>query len=96
MTANLQTCLKDITFWMSHNFLMLNSEKTEVTVLGPKHIHTHYPVTLLIWMALAWATAPLSETWVLSLTRSCLSTHMLNRSQGRPSLTACLNKMQKI
>ena len=32
------TCLKDIKNWMSHNFLMLNSGKTEVIVLGPKHI----------------------------------------------------------
>ena len=36
--ANLQTCFKDVKNWMSHNFLMLNSDKTEVIVLGPKHI----------------------------------------------------------
>ena len=36
--ANLQSCLKDIKNWISHNFLMLNSGKTEAIVLGPKHI----------------------------------------------------------
>ena len=37
MPANLQTCFKDIQNWMSHNFLLLNSDKT-VIVLGLKHI----------------------------------------------------------
>ena len=34
--SKLQTCLKDIKSWMS--FLMLNSEKTEILVLGPKNL----------------------------------------------------------
>ena len=36
--ADLQSCFKDIKNWMSHNFLLFNSDKTEVIVLGPKHI----------------------------------------------------------
>ena len=36
--SKLQTCLKDIKSWMSCNFLMLNSEKTEILVLGPKNL----------------------------------------------------------
>lgn len=36
--AKLQACLKDIKTWMTHNFLLLNSDKTEVIVLGPKHL----------------------------------------------------------
>ena len=36
--AYLQTWPKDIQNWMSHNFLKFNSDKTEVIVLGPKHI----------------------------------------------------------
>ena len=38
--ANLQLYLKDIkmSLKMSHNFLMLNSDKTEGIRLGPKHI----------------------------------------------------------
>uniref|UniRef100_A0A8D3B260 Reverse transcriptase domain-containing protein n=1 Tax=Scophthalmus maximus TaxID=52904 RepID=A0A8D3B260_SCOMX len=34
----LQDCLKDIKAWMTCNFLLLNSEKTEVIILGPKHL----------------------------------------------------------
>ncbi len=36
--AKLQACLKDIKTWMTCNFLLLNSDKTEVIVLGPKHL----------------------------------------------------------
>ena len=36
--ANLQACLKDIKSWMTSNYLLLNSDKTEVIVLGPKHL----------------------------------------------------------
>ncbi|XP_051234107.1 galanin receptor type 1b isoform X2 [Dicentrarchus labrax] len=36
--SKLQTCLKDIKSWMTCNFLMLNSEKTEILVLGPKNL----------------------------------------------------------
>ncbi|XP_068609656.1 uncharacterized protein, partial [Brachionichthys hirsutus] len=36
--VRLQTCLKDINSWMTENFLLLNLNKTEVLVLGPKHL----------------------------------------------------------
>ena len=36
--SRLQTCLKDIKTWMTCNFLLLNSDKTEVIFLGPKHL----------------------------------------------------------
>ncbi len=36
--AKLQMCLQDVKTWMTCNFLMLNSDKTEVIVLGPKHL----------------------------------------------------------
>ncbi|XP_034041739.1 uncharacterized protein LOC117524118, partial [Thalassophryne amazonica] len=36
--AKLQDCLTDIKTWMTSNFLLLNSDKTEVIVLGPKNL----------------------------------------------------------
>lgn len=36
--ARLQDCLKDIKTWMTCDFLLLNSNKTEVIVLCPKHL----------------------------------------------------------
>jgi len=36
--TKLQPCLKDIKTWMTCNFLMLNSDATEVVLLGPEHL----------------------------------------------------------
>uniref|UniRef100_UPI000D3040EA uncharacterized protein LOC112434934 n=1 Tax=Maylandia zebra TaxID=106582 RepID=UPI000D3040EA len=36
--VKLQECLKNIKTWMAANFLLLNSDKTEVIVLGPKNL----------------------------------------------------------
>ncbi|XP_061586908.1 uncharacterized protein LOC133451780, partial [Cololabis saira] len=36
--VKLQACLRDIKDWMSRNFLLLNSDKTEVIILGPEHL----------------------------------------------------------
>ena len=36
--TKLQACLKDIKTWKTPNFLFLNSDKTEVIILGPKHL----------------------------------------------------------
>jgi len=36
--TKMQACLKDIKTWMTCNFLMLNSDKTEVILLGPEHL----------------------------------------------------------
>ncbi|TWW55907.1 hypothetical protein D4764_09G0009570 [Takifugu flavidus] len=36
--VKLQTCLNDIKSWMSSNFLLLNSGKTEVMVFGPESL----------------------------------------------------------
>ncbi|XP_049320995.1 uncharacterized protein LOC125781301 [Astyanax mexicanus] len=32
----IEDCVEDVKSWMSHNFLLLNSDKTEVLLLGPK------------------------------------------------------------
>ncbi|TWW67247.1 putative RNA-directed DNA polymerase from transposon X-element [Takifugu flavidus] len=46
--VKLQTCLKDIKSWMSSNFLLLNSGKTEVMVFGPEPLRDRldYMITL--------------------------------------------------
>lgn len=36
--SKLDACLKDIRTWMARNFLLLNSDKTEIIVLGPRHL----------------------------------------------------------
>ncbi len=36
--SKFQACLQDIKIWMTRNFLLLNSDKTEVIVLGPKRL----------------------------------------------------------
>ena len=36
--SKLQVCLKDMNIWMTRSFLLLNSDKTEVIVLGPQHL----------------------------------------------------------
>ncbi len=32
----LMECIVDVKMWMTSNFLLLNSEKTEVLIIGPK------------------------------------------------------------
>ena len=36
--TELQAGLNDIKTWMTRNFLLLNSDKTEFLILGPKHL----------------------------------------------------------
>ena len=47
--VGLQACLKDIKTWMTQNFLLQNSDKTEVVIFGPecfKEILFSYIITL--------------------------------------------------
>ncbi|XP_028454539.1 uncharacterized protein LOC114568999, partial [Perca flavescens] len=57
--ARLQTCIEDIKSWMTHNFLMLNSDKTEVIVIGPTHRRTSFSkdIVTLDGITLASSTA---------------------------------------
>ncbi|XP_029957253.1 uncharacterized protein LOC115395750 [Salarias fasciatus] len=36
--STLTQCLTDITTWMNHNFLKLNSDKTDIIIIGPHNI----------------------------------------------------------
>ncbi len=55
--AKLQACLKES--WMTHNFLLLNSDQTEVVVLGPKQLRNKLTndITTLDGFTLASSTA---------------------------------------
>ena len=39
----LQTCLHGIKTWMTINFLLLNSDKTEIVVFGPEDFRNRLP-----------------------------------------------------
>ena len=39
----LQACLKDIKTWMTQNCLLLNTDKTEVVIFGPKRFSEKLP-----------------------------------------------------
>uniref|UniRef100_A0A8C5G3G3 Reverse transcriptase domain-containing protein n=1 Tax=Gouania willdenowi TaxID=441366 RepID=A0A8C5G3G3_GOUWI len=55
--SKLEACLKDIRAWMDQNFLLLNSDKTEVIVLGPRHLReTYASLTALDGITLAQST----------------------------------------
>lgn len=41
--TNMEACLKNIKEWMAHNFLLLNPDKTETLVIGPKSIRNKMP-----------------------------------------------------
>ncbi|TWW71159.1 putative RNA-directed DNA polymerase from transposon X-element [Takifugu flavidus] len=51
--VKLQTCLKDIKYWMSSNFLLLNPGKTEVMVFGPEPLRVSKQLFQLIQNAAA-------------------------------------------
>ena len=62
--ANLQTFVKN---WMSHNFLMINSDKTEVIVLDPKNITDSLSTNIINLGAIVSA----SSTAVGALSAGC-------------------------
>src|SRR4029434_1257367 len=42
----IECCLQDVKSWMTNNFLLLNSDKTEVMLVGPKQLRmtsSHLP-----------------------------------------------------
>lgn len=44
----IEACLQDVKAWMTNNFLFLNSDKTEVMLVGPKQLRytlsSHLPI----------------------------------------------------
>uniref|UniRef100_A0A8C9XHM2 Reverse transcriptase domain-containing protein n=1 Tax=Sander lucioperca TaxID=283035 RepID=A0A8C9XHM2_SANLU len=55
--AKLQACIKDIKSWMAYNFLMLNSNKTEVIVLGSKPLRTSLAEDIITLDGIALASS---------------------------------------
>ena len=97
--TKLQNCLKDIKPWMSPNFLMLNSDKTEVIVLGPKQLRDSLSddIVSLDGIALASSTTvrnlgvtfdqDLSFNSHLKQTSRTAFFHLRNIAKIRPILT---------
>ncbi|MDF4316827.1 reverse transcriptase family protein, partial [Vibrio parahaemolyticus] len=96
--TKLHNCLKDIKTWMS-NFLMLNSDKTEVIVLGPKQLRDSLSddIVSLDGIALASSTTvrnlgvifdqDLSFNSHLKQTSRTAFFHLRNIAKIRPILT---------
>ncbi|RCU35148.1 hypothetical protein DVA81_17760 [Acinetobacter baumannii] len=55
--AKLQACIKDIKDWMTCKFLLLNSDKTEVIVLGPKHLRDALCIDIVTLDGIALASS---------------------------------------
>ncbi|XP_078025739.1 uncharacterized protein LOC144463847 [Epinephelus lanceolatus] len=97
--TKLHNCLKDIKTWMSTNFLMLNSDKTEVIVLGPKQLRDSLSddIVSLDGIALASSTTvrnfgvifdqDLSFNSHLKQTSRTAFFHLRNIAKIRPILT---------
>ncbi len=44
--SKLTECVKNVKDWMTNNFLLLNSDKTEILLIGPKNIHKISRITI--------------------------------------------------
>ncbi|XP_049893135.1 uncharacterized protein LOC126385454 [Epinephelus moara] len=97
--TKLQKCLKDIKTLVSSNFLMLNSDKAEVIVLGPKHLRNSLSedIVSLDGIALASSTnardlrvifdQDLSFNSHIKQTSQTAFFHLLNITKIRPILS---------
>jgi len=56
--TKIQACLKDIKTWMTCNFLMLNSDKTEVILLIPEHLRDQLFDDVISVVCIALAKTP--------------------------------------
>ena len=54
--TKLQECVKEINSWMASSFLMLNPEKTEVMLIGPKHLRAGSPNGTIVLNGISLAT----------------------------------------
>ena len=94
--SRLSDCLTDIKSWMSTNFLQLNSNKTEILIIGPEHLHSQVASCL---GPLSDKVKPVSrnlgvvfdsnltlENHVSGLTRTCFY-HLRNISRIRSMLS---------
>ncbi len=86
---------KNIKTWMSCNFLLLNSDKTEVIVLGPKHLRSTLPndIVTLNDITLASSTTARNLGVIFDLNTHIKQTsrtaffHLCNIAKIRPILS---------
>ncbi|XP_033827891.1 uncharacterized protein LOC117375687, partial [Periophthalmus magnuspinnatus] len=99
--STLTHCLTDIKNWMNHNFLKLNSDKTDFIIIGPhniakssQHFTLHFDNTTLSPSSLIRNLGVLLdptlsfEPHVKHITRTAFF-HLKNIARLRPSLTFC-------
>ena len=61
--STLEACLKDMKEWMAHNFLLLNSGKTEIFVVSSKSIRNKMPDISLHFDGVSVASSAVIKTY---------------------------------
>ena len=78
----MEVCLKDIKEWMAHNFLLLNSGKTEILVVSPKSIRNKKPdISLNLDGVSAASSAVIKNLGVTFYPELSFVTHIKNTSR---------------
>ena len=62
--STMEACLKDMKEWIAHNFLLLNSGKTEILVVSPKSIRNKMPdISTTPWWCLCCLECSHQKPW---------------------------------
>ena len=67
--ARLQACLKDIKARITSHFLLLNSDKTEVIVLVPKHLRSRLSDSILYLKGITFSSSRTARNLVVIFAR---------------------------
>ena len=80
--STMEACLKDMKEWMAHNFLLLNSGKTEILVVSPKSIRNKMPdISLHLDGVSVASSAVIKNLGVIFDPELSFETHIKNTSR---------------
>ncbi len=69
--SKLTECVKNVKDWMTNNFLLLSSDKTEILLIGPKTVHNlldhNFQLLLLPQQSKIWGSLPGQENMIILL-----------------------------